>query len=302
MNYYIALKSIGSLVAMLFFASPTFGNAGLAPILKYQGSTNWNVRETNSNCVATAKLVDKDGNQNNGISVSRSGFFGHYGLTIYSAAFSTKTVAMRTEQPNFELSLHTASGQISSKVSMSTNVSMDGNIVPGIGALFATNDSFFLKAGPSLRMSSNQTHIVTLREVPIKEGILLLDECYGSLLKKWFVDPKDVEMIATFPIPKENPGLWLHSSDFPIQQEGSKAPRDNTIVVIKFTVDANGKIEGCQTKVEGSLENMSSIVCNRIQRRARVTPATNLNGQNVAFPIIISVRLQNKESVPEFGE
>ena len=91
------------------------------------------------------------------------------------------------------------------------------------------------------------------------------------------------------PQPRNNPGSWATSDDYP-----TKAMREDRAGSTRFTVtvDAEGKVSSCQVTGSSGHSDLDDATCKLVTRRARFKPATDGEGNPTSGSYSTVVRWQ----------
>lgn len=89
------------------------------------------------------------------------------------------------------------------------------------------------------------------------------------------------------PRPRGYPGNWANSNDYP-----SRALREEIEGVVRFVVqvDEAGRVASCSITGSSGSPDLDATTCSLMQRRARFTPATDVNGAPVPGSWSSSIR------------
>ncbi|MFL0585810.1 energy transducer TonB [Sphingomonas olei] len=78
---------------------------------------------------------------------------------------------------------------------------------------------------------------------------------------------------------KGNPADWITTDDYP--PSSIRAEEEGT-TVIKWTINAQGRVENCVTTESSGSNALDQAACRALTRRARYTPATDAAGNPIA--------------------
>ena len=79
--------------------------------------------------------------------------------------------------------------------------------------------------------------------------------------------------------PRGNPADWITTDDYP--PSSIRAEEEGT-TVIKWTINAQGRVENCVTTESSGSNALDQAACRALTRRARYTPATDAAGNPIA--------------------
>ena len=87
--------------------------------------------------------------------------------------------------------------------------------------------------------------------------------------------------------PKDNPGNWATSNDYP--SRALREEREGT-TGFRVTVGTDGKVTDCQITRSSGSADLDDATCSNIRRRARFTPATDGDGNPTTGSYSNSIR------------
>lgn len=99
-------------------------------------------------------------------------------------------------------------------------------------------------------------------------------------MQSWGIDRQTLDTIATHPRPIKSLGTWVLPSDYPsgLQRKGAQG-----LVQFRLTVDVDGKPSACHIQKSTRPAEFDRAVCKAMMRRARFEPATDKDGNPVAY-------------------
>lgn len=116
-----------------------------------------------------------------------------------------------------------------------------------------------------------------------------LAACTDDLLSGWGIDVAAHRGLSRIATPKDSPGDWLTSNDYPMAMlhGGNQANVD-----FRLIVDEMGKPKSCHIQQSTRPEAFDSAVCKGIMRRATFEPALDAGGKPVASYYLNRVRFR----------
>ena len=120
---------------------------------------------------------------------------------------------------------------------------------------------------PPINISPAPPPIQTVREAPPPPPIQIPTAAPPP--------PPPPRVTPKAPQPRNNPGSWATSDDYP-----TKAMREDRAGSTRFTVtvDAEGKVSSCQVTGSSGHSDLDDATCKLVTRRARFKPATDGEG------------------------
>ncbi len=119
---------------------------------------------------------------------------------------------------------------------------------------------------------------VTFVTGPMKKPMEALSKCIDNLMTAWGIDAEKHRNLKNFVTPKEEPGRWLRSSDYPIKMLNEGQP---ALVEFRLMVDEIGKVTGCHIQETTRPKEFDKAVCSGLQKRAAFAPAVDASGNPV---------------------
>ena len=92
------------------------------------------------------------------------------------------------------------------------------------------------------------------------------------------VDYPRMPIQATRPIPRNNPGSWVVTNDYPTY---SLAYDEEGTTGFRVTIGVDGKVSHCAVTSSSGYELLDTATCKNITRRARFTPALDNDGNPI---------------------
>ncbi len=104
---------------------------------------------------------------------------------------------------------------------------------------------------------------------------------------------------ATEPLPANDRATWVLWSDLPPDVRGSGFVGR---VQVELDVDPSGRVSGCRVAVSSGNPVIDQVTCTRLYERARLYPARDSEGRNVAGVFRTAVAFQNGVERPTAPE
>ncbi len=106
-----------------------------------------------------------------------------------------------------------------------------------------------------------------------------LEKCTDELLGHWGIDVAKHAALSRKVTPKDNPGDWVTSRDYPtgMLMQGKRA-----IVQFRLNVDTAGKPTACHIQQSTRPKAFDDAVCKAIMRNAEFEPALDAGGSPIA--------------------
>jgi Gram-negative bacterial TonB protein C-terminal len=130
----------------------------------------------------------------------------------------------------------------------------------------------FVKVGRSLRKP------VVLELGAMDKPFAALSTCISDLVKSWGVDAESHKSLTRFTTPKNNPGNWVVSADYPDKMLNAG---QGAIVNFRLLVDAAGSVTGCFIQQTTRPKEFDDAVCKSISKRAKFDPALDKDGKPI---------------------
>lgn len=111
---------------------------------------------------------------------------------------------------------------------------------------------------------------------PMGEILNAMRQCTAELMTHWGIDVVRHETLSRAAYPKNDPGDWITTSDYP-----SSAVRRNHqgAIAFRLSVDAEGKPTQCHIQGASEPAEFNDLVCSLLRKRARFDPALDANGE-----------------------
>jgi Gram-negative bacterial TonB protein C-terminal len=141
----------------------------------------------------------------------------------------------------------------------------------------------YLTVGKPLRRS------VTLETGSMRAAFAATDKCIDNLMTTWGIDTTKHKTLSRYAVPKQSPGRWVVSSDYPLDMLQSGQP---AIVEFRLSVGPDGVPTGCHIQSTTRPKAFDDAVCKSVMRRARFDPALDAEGKPLASYYRNTVRFQ----------
>ena len=109
----------------------------------------------------------------------------------------------------------------------------------------------------------------------------LLDDCNASLLKDWGF-PADLQQNIR-ELEDTKTGGFIRASDYPAD---ARDRDESGTVEYMLRVGTNGRVKDCRILQSSGSSSLDAKTCQVMRLRARFTPAQDLSGKAVEFPIV----------------
>jgi hypothetical protein len=116
-----------------------------------------------------------------------------------------------------------------------------------------------------------------------------LDKCIDELLTHWGIDVEKHKNLKRSPVPAQNPGRWIYSSDYPMDMLQIGQP---ALVEFRLSVSEDGKPTACHIQATTRPKEFDDAVCKSLLRRAAFEPALDSEGKPIASYWRSRVRFQ----------
>jgi hypothetical protein len=140
-----------------------------------------------------------------------------------------------------------------------------------------------LELGKPLRQT------IVLETGPLKRPMESLDKCIDELLTHWGIDVEKHKNLKRSPVPAQNPGRWIYSSDYPMDMLQIGQP---ALVEFRLSVSEDGKPTACHIQATTRPKEFDDAVCKSLLRRAAFEPALDSEGKPIASYWRSRVRFQ----------
>ncbi|MBL0923190.1 MAG: energy transducer TonB [Sphingomonadaceae bacterium] len=141
----------------------------------------------------------------------------------------------------------------------------------------------YLTVGKPLRRA------VTLETGSMRKPFAAMDSCIDNLVASWGVDVEKHKSLSRSVVPKQSPGRWIVSSDYPLDMLSVGQP---AIVEFRLSVGADGMPTACHIQSTTRPKEFDDAVCRSVMRRARFEPALDAEGKPLASYYRNTVRFQ----------
>jgi hypothetical protein len=141
----------------------------------------------------------------------------------------------------------------------------------------------YLTIGKPLRRS------VTLETGSMRAAFAATDKCINNLMTTWGIDVEKHKNLKRPATPKQSPGRWVVSSDYPLNMLSAGQP---AVVEFRLSVGADGIPTACHIQSTTRPKEFDDAVCKSVMRRARFDPALDAQGQPLASYYRNTVRFQ----------
>lgn len=146
-----------------------------------------------------------------------------------------------------------------------------------------------LKAIKYLTIGKPLRRTVTLETGSMFKAFGAMETCINNLLTKWGIDVERHKELSRYAKPKQSPGRWIVSSDYPLDMLAAGQP---AIVEFRLSVGADGTPTACHIQSTTRPKEFDNAVCKSVMRRARFDPALDAGGQPLASYYRNRVRFQ----------
>lgn len=141
----------------------------------------------------------------------------------------------------------------------------------------------YLTIGKPLRRS------VTLETGSMRGPFVALDKCIDNLMTTWGIDTAKHKTLTRKLKPRQSPGKWVVSSDYPLDMLASGQP---AIVEFRLSVGSDGVPSACHIQSTTRPKEFDDAVCKSVMRRALFDPALDAEGKPLASYYRNTVRFQ----------
>jgi Gram-negative bacterial TonB protein C-terminal len=141
----------------------------------------------------------------------------------------------------------------------------------------------YLTVGKPLRRA------VTLETGSMRAPFVALDKCIDNLMTTWGIDAEKHKTLTRNVQPKQSPGKWVVSSDYPLDMLAAGQP---AIVEFRLSIGSDGVPTACHIQSTTRPKEFDDAVCKSVMRRARFEPALDAQGQPLASYYRNTVRFQ----------
>lgn len=141
----------------------------------------------------------------------------------------------------------------------------------------------YLTIGKPLRRA------VILETGSMRGAFAAMDKCTDNLLAQWGIDTSKHKTLSRKATPKQSPGRWVVSSDYPMNMLSAGQP---AIVEFRLSVGADGIPTACHIQSTTRPKEFDDAVCKSVMRRASFDPALDAEGNPLASYYRNTVRFQ----------
>ena len=141
-----------------------------------------------------------------------------------------------------------------------------------------------LAAAQSIRVERNGEPVFEMSFANATEAIAALRECEQGVMREWGIDP--AAHVALRALPRGDIARFVTNDDYPMSalREGHEGT-----VVVRLTVDAQGKVTNCGPVVSSGDRALDLQTCAILVERARLTPAVGANGAAVSADVVSAI-------------
>ncbi len=137
-------------------------------------------------------------------------------------------------------------------------------------------DAARLKTISYLQINKPLRRPVLLETGPLRTAMSTLDRCVDNLVSTWGVDVERHKTLSRGVTPKENPGTWINSYNYPMEMLAAGQP---AIVEFRLIVGIDGKPAACHIQSTTRPKAFDDAVCDSLMRRAKFSPALDAQNQ-----------------------
>ena len=130
----------------------------------------------------------------------------------------------------------------------------------------------------------------TVMEIPLAdtaEAVAAFRRCTHDVLREWGVDPAVYARAREGLRPLQPIASVVTDRDYPI--EAIRGNRSGEVVV-RLTVDTNGRVSECVPVVSSGHEILDNRACEIYRARLRFSPAIGMDGAPMAMPLVVNLR------------
>lgn len=149
--------------------------------------------------------------------------------------------------------------------------------------LVRLDDLSGLRDSQILEIEPRSSTTVQFRLEGIEAALASLDDCNNELLAEWNVDMGDA---AVFPEPANNPARWVTYADYPADAQRAGIEGRATF---RLDITTEGEVSNCEIVHSSGSTSLDETTCERLEERARFTPAYDSNGQPVPSHFVSAV-------------
>lgn len=135
------------------------------------------------------------------------------------------------------------------------------------------------RAIPWIAVDVSKSRRIVLETGSLQHPLSAMRACTDNLVQSWGLDPVEQAKLASFPVPRTNPGKWIRDDDYPSEmvRQGKQ-----TLIQFRLMVDANGDVSSCHIQRSTRLKAFDEVTCKAFIRRAKFEPARDPAGKPVA--------------------
>lgn len=122
---------------------------------------------------------------------------------------------------------------------------------------------------------------------PLDKAFAEMDKCANQLIEEWGLDVAEQNSLQSRPEPKNSPGNWARSSDYP---ESALASGGQALINFMLLIDSNGTPVKCIVQRGTAAKSFRDRSCELLLRRARFDPAINAEGRPVSSYYLNKIR------------
>jgi Gram-negative bacterial TonB protein C-terminal len=120
---------------------------------------------------------------------------------------------------------------------------------------------------------------VVLETGSLRKAFATLDACVDELVASWGVDVEKHKNLKRAVTPKESPGRWVVSEDYPTKMLNAGQP---AIVEFRMNVGPDGVPTQCHIQTTTRPKEFDDAVCGSLMRRAKFDPALDSDGNPIS--------------------
>lgn len=138
-------------------------------------------------------------------------------------------------------------------------------------------------------VSSESKFAVRLKMENLPTALVAMQACHDDLLKGWGIDGVAIRALKSLPEPRDFPGKWATTNDYPDDLLRSETSGD---VSFKLDINAEGVPTDCAVIVSSKVEQLDKLTCKLMMQRAKFKPALAADGTAALSHYINRVRWQ----------
>jgi hypothetical protein len=291
------MRIIHALYCLALMARPAAAASEDKPVPILAKASKWEVKYDADACHLAARFGE--GSQAIVMRLTRYSLADSFDLTL-----TGESLAVRQKRPGFEIGFAptaklqqrlaiSGTSSTNQPVVMVRSMRLD-NVEPRFSQDSKPNGQTMQPASPPERESAITglefrigTNARFLATGSMKAPMDAMRACAFDLIRSWGFDPQVQSTLSRSPGPRNYPGNWVTSSDYP-----SKALLHdiNGLVEFRLNLDESGEITGCRVLARTSPDAFGDHTCNLIKRRARLTGALDKDGNPVKSFYVGAVR------------